>query len=215
VLKVEYDIKDLSFTIYLGEHSLNIKQFVRFISNLPDCFGNWSLITCYKGVENELDVKVGFAFGETTNFANQDSNFELAKTALRSSRPSILQGEIAIYESDIHRDNTISLEDSFPDVEYVDSRHIAEAAANICLQKGWTKIGIIAHPHHQWRCMMLLKKQGFDVYPIDCSNVSYSPNNSQPWVRGAWRLNQDLNPLNSFIPREVLVRLLFLWKGWI
>lgn len=194
---------------------LSFKKLKHFVSTLSACFKNWNLKPIDKDVENQLDVKIGFAFGETTNFTSQDSNYELAKTALKSSKPAILQGEIAIYELDIHCDNIISLEDSFPGIKYIDSRHIAYEAGKICHQNGWMKVGVIAHPHHQWRCLMLLKKQGFDVYPLDCTNVRYSPNNSQPWVRGALRLNQDINPLNSFIPREVVARLLFLWKGWI
>jgi hypothetical protein len=193
---------------------LNIKQFVRFVTNSPACFVNWELKPLSQDSENQLDARVGFAFGTKTNF-EVDSNFYLAHAASRSSKPAIMQGEIAEYFNLMQDVDCISLANYFPEIDYVDSRHIADAAAKICKANGWTKIGVVAHPHHQWRCMMLLKKHGFEMYAIDCSGVSYSPNNDQPWVRGAWRLGKDLNPLNSFKPREVLARLLFLKNNWI
>jgi hypothetical protein len=161
--------------------------------------------------ECRVDVLVGFAFGERCN--SLDSNADLALVANEIALPTIAQGEIAYYLEDFPDTECISLANSFPNIDYVDSRHIAQKAFEICKEYGWTRVGVLAHPDHQWRCCMTLKKLGIHAYPVDCSRVKYSPKNNQPWVRAAWRLKEDWNPLNSFIPREIIARIYFLFKG--
>lgn len=189
-------------------------NLVQNVSTFFQCFGNWQVKSVEPNKIKFLHAHVAFAFGEIEN-AGYDANATLSIIANELQHPTIAQGEVAYYLEDFPNSECISLNGAFPDIQHVDSRHVAIEAVRICKQQGWRHVGVLAHPHHQWRCAMLLKKQGLIPYYIDCSSVKYSRQNNQPWVRGGWRLHRDLDPRNSFIPREFMARILFLLKGWI
>jgi hypothetical protein len=151
---------------------------------------------------------VGCSFGENTPSSVYNSNIAIAKIANSLEIPTIAQHEIGEYLVD----KTYILR-SYPKVgkpdvrgdKYVNSLQIALAALEICQQKGWNEIGILAQPDHQRLIYMIFKKRGVKAYIIDTTSVECSPKNNQLWVRWRW----------LFVLDSIATRIFFLLKGWI
>lgn len=84
---------------------------------------------------------------------------------------------------------------------YLDTREVLFQSWETCVQHGWTKAVVIAHPDHLWRCVRAAEKLGFEVVGIpDTSDVPYDP----PWNR------------KRFMLREIFyARPLYLFRGYI
>jgi hypothetical protein len=185
-------------------------------SSVLDCLLTWRVDPLIKNrytddISNK-DCLVGFAFGERTN--GIDSNEHIACLANHFSLPCIAQEPVAHYLSRLPGSWYIALKDSqYSDLpfrdprgcDYVNSYQVALAVAAICKEKNWESVGVLTTPQHQITCIMILKKLGLKAFAVDCSEVPYSPQNKQKWVRNKF----------VFAIYSVFVRLFFLWKGWI
>ncbi|MDH4330539.1 MAG: hypothetical protein OEV93_03230 [Candidatus Moranbacteria bacterium] len=152
----------------------------------------------------KADAVIGQAFG-VVGCQPGRSNEDLAEIARELHNDLglslILQWEIAdclLYVSDIFVIKRHRIQGA-----YLDTYEMIDQVRAICDQKGWKKVVVIAHPHHQWRCVMVAKKLGLETLIVDTSRVHYEKNSSQPWTRSSWR----------FIPREIAARIIYLFSG--
>ena len=88
--------------------------------------------------------------------------------------------------------------------EYLDTREGLLQVKEVCDANGWTTIMIAIHPAHAWRVKKMAEKIGLKVVVAKTSEI-YDPKSKQRWTRGRIR----------FLTRDVLVRIYFLFKGWL
>ncbi len=85
------------------------------------------------------------------------------------------------------------------------THEVVRAAAEYMAARAWTRVIAVAHPHHIWRVVHVLRSFGFTVGVPDRSRIQYDPASLYWWSRGA--------PV--FIAREIGARFYFLLRGWL
>ncbi len=178
---------------------------VMFLKKLVQCFTVWRVPVSVEKDIAQADVIIAQSFGVRQHNDPGASNEALAHIAAyihaKYGIPLIAQWEIAhciTNTSDIH-----VIRNHRTEGKYLDTYEVLAQAQDICLQNGWSKIIILAHPHHYWRCVMTAKKMGCTVVKFDTGIVPYDWFSDQVWTRHKW----------FFIPREVLVRVHYLCTG--
>jgi hypothetical protein len=87
---------------------------------------------------------------------------------------------------------------------YLDTEEVNRQVASVCRERHVTQVVLVCHPHHAWRAKKNLERFGMTVYLPDLSSIPYDPGCSR-------------KPLNSalyFIPREILARIFYYFKGY-
>jgi hypothetical protein len=172
-----------------------------FIKTLLGCFLNWNM----KGDSiEEGDVIIAHAGGIAIDGSKGKINDYLESVVRdihRKTRvPIIAQGELARYISDLTLVGSIPCQSDSK--SYIDTVFVAKIHKQICDQYGWKKPILVSYQPHMWRGMMVSRKIGLDVIVAPTKAV-YDTQCSQWWM---WTLL-----INT--PRELLVRLLWLFQG--
>lgn len=95
------------------------------------------------------------------------------ETASRYNLPAILQGNVAQYYP-LQVEKTI-VQHRTPG-RYVDTHEVLAQAFEMCQQRKWTCIALIAHPDHLWRSKRVAEKLGFEMVlvPRGTLHIAYS-----------------------------------------
>ena len=177
---------------------------MKFIIRFFQCFFCWRVkLNSKKEIKNaEVIIGQSFGIGERSSGKSNKAMANIARKIHSHYKiPLVLQWEIA--------DCLLNLKKAFVarkhriKGKYLDTYESLYQQRVFCQTKGWTQAIMLAHPDHYWRCMMVAKKLGFDVVAVDTSSVPYDEFSTQSWTRSALH----------FIPREIAVRLFYLFTG--
>ncbi|MDD5431052.1 MAG: hypothetical protein PHP03_02395 [Candidatus Pacebacteria bacterium] len=184
------------------------------------CWGVRSDVQYWKLRKNAYENKVivGQSFGQGPGKKPGRSNEDLAYIANKLKNYPYVDGMILQFEiADAFSEESKIPPENFPDEniyvirehstsdKYLDTYEVLRQAKEICDKRGWKKIVILAHPLHQWRVLMTAKKIFDEILVAEAESVAYDKDSVQWWTRS------DI----AFIAREISVRLLYLYKGWI
>jgi hypothetical protein len=173
-----------------------------------ECVFCWRVKPSTNAELRESDAIVGLSFGHWGS-APGLSNIVLAGCIFNLNKflllPLILQREIGDALPGKHqKDKLFLISEHQEPGKYLDTYEVLRQAWEIAKEQGWTKIVLVAHPAHLWRCKMVAERLGFVVRPRRYV-IPYDRESHQIWTR---------SPL-LFIPREIVSRLIYLLKGWI
>jgi len=184
-----------------------MRSLSRFLSTLVRCFFCWRVRTATKDELAHAEVVLGQSFGLRSHDPGP-SNAELARIAHALSRqhqtPLILQWEIS--DALVHPTTCAGVvREHRIRGRYLDTYEVLSQSAILCRSRGWKRAIVLAHPDHAWRVVRTAERLGFTAVAADTGTVPYDPKSIQPWTRRR----------ASFIPRELVARLLYLVRGWI
>lgn len=185
---------------------------VSFFPKVWGCFFSWNIPVATKKQLNSMQAIIGQSFGITSDTVPGNSNDALADVGFSVSKeygvPLVLQWEIALAVRQRHNlilDSEKTVFKHVVDGKYLDTYEVVRQSREICKKLGIETVGILAHPDHVWRVALTAQKIGFNVVILDTKGVPYNEESNQPWTRSR----------KNFLPRELIVRLLYLLKGWI
>lgn len=152
-----------------------------------------------KEIQN-AEVIIAFSFGQTS-FGPDSSDWFLIRRAekifFQYGIPIIAQWEIG--EHIANGVICIIKKSRFPE-KWFDTYEVAYQANEMCEQKKFKNVLVLAHPDHAWRCDKVLQKMGLNVVGvINTDGCPYDPLSRLKWTTNWF----------NFIFRELLVRFLY------
>lgn len=87
--------------------------------------------------------------------------------------------------------------------KYLDTYEVSRQCAQYCKDNNIKKLLIFAHPHQIWRVAKTIEKFGLECICVDLCSMPYEPKSIQTWTRSPW----------LFIPRELIVRIVYIFTG--
>jgi hypothetical protein len=174
-----------------------------------ECFGNWNVPPNSDKELAKADVVLTHGFGEEgkIDFASEMIVMRGLRLARAFGKPLICQhpGDIIVAQTTFKPLYILNKHLVRPDT-YIDTEEeVNRQAADECRKREFKTVLLVAHPHHIWRAGQNLKTHGMQVLYAPNADLPYDSKSSRWWLRTPW----------LFIPREVLVRLLYLKKSWI
>ena len=172
---------------------------MRFIKMLLKCIFHWREKYATEEEMKNVQALIGFSFGGKEHSYCKSNKFlaNIASEILgKYNIPLITQWEL----SELMWIKPISIGKHRISGKYLDSYEVAKQAEEVLQKNNWKNVAILAHPDHAWRCAAILKKMGFNVVAINTSDCPYDSESNQKWTRNKW----------LFIPREILVRIIYL-----
>lgn len=169
-----------------------------------DCFGHWHVPAHAPGELPKADAIAAHEFGDQklgtfASFLIAECVKELAflydKPIIAQYPVSKLLKKSSIFALEIRRNRTN------PDA-YLNTDEVNRQIAEMAKARGWKRIILCAHPHHLWRAGRNLSRHGMEVLYPQLPPVPYDPHCSRLVMR---------TPI-VFIPREICVRLRYLYK---
>ncbi len=170
---------------------------------LLKCIFHWREKCATEEEMRNVQALIGFSFGGKENGYCKSNKFlaNIASAIVKKYNIApITQWEISEL---MWIGKPISIEKHRISGKYLDSYEVAKQAEKIFQKNNWGNIAVLAHPDHAWRCAAILKKMEFNIVVIDTSNCPYDSESDQKWTRAKW----------LFIPREILVRIIYFLQG--
>lgn len=189
---------------------ISLRKFFEFLSKFWQVFFSWKMRPSEADKLKNADVIIGQSFGIDPNnkpgisnefLANIVTQYDRYDAVLHHYPYTILQWEIA----DCVGFSDYIISESRIQSIYLDTYEVLAQTWVVCQKEGWKKAIIVAHPDHVWRVAKTAEKLGFQVLIADTAGCPYNPQSTQPWTRNR----------PAFIGREILARLLYLYKGWL
>jgi len=158
----------------------------------------------------EQDVVIALSFGRRACEPGT-SNKSLAESVKRLHEkygiPLILQKEIAFLLCSFEKAGIIKEHRKYKrngkTKKYLDTYEVLAQAKEICKDKGWKKITLVAHQDHLPRVIRTAKKLNFTVSIFLLKNVPYDEKSIQSWTRTRWR----------FCLRELITTIIYRVQG--
>lgn len=177
---------------------------MRFLMRLWECLTVWNLTpTSLQGAQAILAHAAGENSPTDPGLVNDYLGSLVRNLYHQLHIPVIVQGELAncLKEIPLEAKSLRQSESS----TYLTSRDIAQWQKSECYKRGIRCIVLVSYYPHFCRGMWVTEKLGLKVLVPPGLKEVYDPGNSQWWAR-----NKFLNR-----PYELLIRLYFLWRGWI
>ncbi|MFH0952463.1 MAG: hypothetical protein V1838_04780 [Patescibacteria group bacterium] len=173
------------------------------MSTLKQC---WNSVFCWNIEISPLvslvnaEVVMALSFGrrrQEPGIVNVMMTETISHLSTKYQLPVIAQAEIADCLSNLEVAGVVR---RCLDGRYLDTHEVVRQMAAICRRYGWKRAVIVAHPHHLWRVVKVAEKFGLKLIIPNIGKIRYDSHSVQLWTRSAW----------LFIPREILVRWLYL-----
>jgi len=143
----------------------------------------------------ESDVVIALSFGRRPLNAPGLSNEYLAKIVEslyeKYKHPLILQKEIACFLCPLPKEKIIEEHREYKKdgktKKYLDTFEVLVQAKEVCMNKGWAKIILVAHQDHLPRVIKVAENLLFMVRIPLTGKVPYDKKSDQRWTRGKIR----------------------------
>lgn len=174
------------------------------LQTLWQCFAVWHVKpTSLQGAEAILSQAGGNIDKETPGKINEHLATIIRELHEQSQLPLILQGEITPCLPDLPiLAQTPQQQDAH---RYLSTRDVCLFQKRVCEERGFRRVIVVAFGHHMWRAVRATERVGLEVLVPPGIQNAYDPKSSQWFCRSPF----------LFVPREIMVRLYFLMRGWL
>lgn len=171
---------------------------------LWQCFTVWHVEpTSLENAQVILSQAGGNVDEETPGKINEHLATIIRELHEQFQLPLILQGEVVPCLRDLRILAHTAQQQEID--RYLSTRDVCLFQKKVCEEHGFQRVIVVAFGHHLWRAVRATERVGLEVLiPPGIQNV-YEPKSSQWFCRSSF----------LFVPREIMVRLYFLMRGWL
>ncbi len=163
---------------------------------------SWNAPVSAEGELQHAQVILSHEFGDQEHV--QGTNQELQNLALRLRYRYHIPWIAQFPQGKIGASYLISQNKAEPG-RYLNAHEVNRQAAEICAENGWERVILVVHPHFAWRARKDLEQFGLTVSVPDLLEIHYHWIPKRPVLGTPW----------LFIPREIIARGVFWFRGWL
>lgn len=187
--------------------------FLQKLAKFWNCLFKWNFSLPTESELMAADVIVTQAFSRLANGKAGPGNELLAQAARdlqkRFSLPILAQEEVSLAAPDLQCELVVKSSADGRSTIQVNTFTVAKAQAEFCARKGWKRVIVVVVPYGRGRALWVYERLGLKAVPAPVAEKGYEHPNLAHWTARGGRIRSFFA-----IVRELLCRLLFLYKGW-